>query len=121
MSSKLDLSEHGIAASGTVRRNLAPPALITAAVRAGTGVLAEGGALVVDTGKKTGRSADDKFLVREPGSEARIWWGEVNKPLEPGSFECLRAKVVSHLDGRDSTSSTRTPAPTLRTGWRCGS
>ena len=84
-----------------VRRNVGLPVLVTETVRAGAGVLAEGGALVVDTGKKTGRSADDKFLVREPGSEARIWWGKVNKPLEPASFERLRAKVVSHLDGRD--------------------
>jgi phosphoenolpyruvate carboxykinase (ATP) len=101
VSSKLDLSEHGIAASGTVRRNLAPPALITAAVRAGTGVLAEGGPLVVDTGRHTGRSPDDKFVVREPGSEGRIWWGKVNKPLELASYERLRAKVTSYLGERD--------------------
>jgi phosphoenolpyruvate carboxykinase (ATP) len=56
---------------------------------------------VVDTGRFTGRSPKDKFVVREPGSEARIWWGKVNQPLEEDNFDGLRAKVVAHLEGRD--------------------
>jgi phosphoenolpyruvate carboxykinase (ATP) len=96
-----DLSALGIDASGSVRRNLAVPVLVADAVRAGTGVLAEGGALVVDTGVHTGRSPDDKFVVREPSSEPRIAWGKVNRPLEPDSFERLRGKVASHLGERD--------------------
>jgi len=96
-----DLSVHGIPATRTVRRNAAAAVLITEAVRAGTGVLSEGGALVVDTGTHTGRSPDDKFIVREPGSEGRIWWGKVNRPLEPESFERLRGKVTSYLGERD--------------------
>ena len=95
------LSDLGIEPSGSVRRNLAVPTLVTDSVRAGTGVLAEGGALVVDTGKHTGRSPDDKFIVREPTSEGRIWWGKVNRPLEPESFERLRGKVTSYLGERD--------------------
>jgi phosphoenolpyruvate carboxykinase (ATP) len=97
----LDLEAHGIAPSGVVRRNLAVPVLVTEAVQAGTGVLAAGGALVVDTGRHTGRSPDDKFVVREPSSEGRIWWGKVNRPLEPDSFERLRGKVAAHLAERD--------------------
>src|SRR5581483_9294629 len=62
---------------------------------------AEGGPLVVDTGRFTGRSPKDKFVVREPGSEDRIWWGSVNQPLSEAHFEGLRAKVVSHLDAQD--------------------
>jgi len=96
-----DLSALGIEPSGSVRRNVAVPTLVTEAVRAGTGVLSEGGALVVDTGVHTGRSPDDKFIVREPSSEGRIWWGKVNRPLEPESFERLRGKVVSYLGERD--------------------
>jgi phosphoenolpyruvate carboxykinase (ATP) len=96
-----DLSALGIESAGSVRRNVAVPVLVTEAVRAGTGVLAEGGALVVDTGKHTGRSPDDKFIVREPSSEGRIWWGKVNRRLEPESFERLRGKVASHLGERD--------------------
>ena len=64
------------------------------ALARGDGRLAEGGPLVVDTGKHTGRSPKDKFIVREPGSEGRIWWGEVNKPLAEERFERLRDKVV---------------------------
>ena len=64
-------------------------------------MLAEGGPLVVDTGKHTGPLADDKFVVREPGSEERIWWGKVNQPLEPESFERLREKVAAYLGARD--------------------
>ena len=63
--------------------------------------LAEGGPLVVDTGVHTGRSPNDKFLVREPGSEARLWWGTVNQSIEEDRFEGLRAKIVSFLDDQD--------------------
>ena len=67
----------------------------------GEGRLAEGGPLVVDTGRFTGRSPRDKFVVREPGSEGRIWWGPVNQPLEEEHFDGLREKVVAALDAGD--------------------
>src|SRR5581483_8022239 len=63
--------------------------------------LAEGGPLVVDTGRFTGRSPRDKYVVREPGSEGRIWWGTVNRPLEEDRYETLRAKAVAHLEQSD--------------------
>src|SRR4051812_34391722 len=97
----LDLEGHGVTPRRGVRRNVGTPALVTEAVRAGDGVLAEGGAVVVDTGARTGRSADDKFIVRETGSEDRIWWTKGNKPLEPARYERLRSKVASHLGERD--------------------
>ena len=49
----------------------------------------------------TGRSPKDKFVVAEPGSEDRIWWGEINQPLAEDRFDGLRAKVVAHLDAQD--------------------
>src|SRR5581483_9280263 len=67
----------------------------------GEGKLAEGGPLVVDTGRFTGRSPKDKFVVREPGSEERVWWGQVNQPIEEEGFDGLRAKLVAHLDRGD--------------------
>ncbi len=73
--------------------------LYSHALARGEGTLAEGGPLVVDTGRFTGRSPKDKFVVREPGSEERIWWGQVNQPLEEEGFDGLRAKLVAHLDG----------------------
>jgi len=88
------------------------------ALRREEGVLACGGPLVVDTGRHTGRAAEDKFVVREPGSEDRIWWGKVNQPIDEAHFEGLRAKVASYLGegprGRpryDSTQAHRAGPP----------
>ncbi len=95
------LDRHGIAAGASVHWNLHTPAYYMHALRREEGVLAHGGPLVVDTGKHTGRSAEDKFVVREPGSEDRIWWGTVNRPLEEARYEGLRAKVAAYLGERD--------------------
>jgi len=84
-----------------VRANLPTAELYEDAVRAGEGLIAADGPLVVRTGKHTGRSPKDKFVVREPGSEERIWWGSVNQPLAEDRFDGLRAKVVSYLEQRD--------------------
>src|SRR5256885_7448814 len=92
---RVDLSGHGIDASGRVYRNPTTALLYTHALARGDGRLAEGGPLAVDTGRHTGRSPKDKYVVREAGSEDRIWWGSVNQPLEEESFERLRDKVVS--------------------------
>src|SRR6266545_5087884 len=96
-----DLSEHGLEARGRVHRNPTTALLYMHALRRGDGVLAEGGPLVVDTGEHTGRSPNDRFVVREPGSEDRIDWGEVNSPLDEDRFESLREKLVSHLEEGD--------------------
>jgi phosphoenolpyruvate carboxykinase (ATP) len=87
-----------MAPSGRVVRNPTTAQLYTAALARGDATLAHGGSLVVDTGRFTGRSPHDKFIVDEPGSRDRIWWGEVNQPLPEESFDGLRAKVVAHLD-----------------------
>ena len=95
------LESHGIEPSGDVLRNPTTAQLYTDALRRGDGRLAEGGPLVVDTGRFTGRSPQDKFIVREPGSEARIGWGEVNRPIEESNFEDLRTSVVEHLSAQE--------------------
>ncbi len=99
---RVDLSEHGIDATGPVYRNPTTSLLYTHAIARIEGRLAEGGALVVDTGKFTGRSPKDKFLVEEPGSQERIWWGEVNQPLSPEHFDGLRDKVTAQLGAADA-------------------
>jgi phosphoenolpyruvate carboxykinase (ATP) len=96
-----DLSEHGIHASGRVWRNPTTAMLYTHALTRNEGVLAEGGPLVVDTGRHTGRSPKDKFVVRERGSEARIWWSDVNRPFPEDGYERLRRRVAGHLGERD--------------------
>jgi phosphoenolpyruvate carboxykinase (ATP) len=98
---RVGLDAHGIEATGEIVWNPTTAQLYTAALQRGDGRLAHGGSLVVDTGRHTGRSPQDKFVVREPGSEGRIWWGDVNRPLAEEHFEGLRARVVAHLAARD--------------------
>ena len=95
---RVDLAGHGIRAAGRVFRNPTTSLLYTHALERGEGRLAEGGPLAVDTGIHTGRSPKDKFIVDEPGSRDRIWWGEVNRPLAEERFDGLREKVVAHLE-----------------------
>ena len=119
---RVDLSDHGIDATGRVYRNPTTSLLYTHALARGEGRLAEGGPLAVDTGRHTGRSPKDKFVVREPVSEGRIWWGQVNQELSEEHFERLRDKVTRRLgDARRSTSSMPGREPTRRTGSACGS
>jgi phosphoenolpyruvate carboxykinase (ATP) len=98
---KLDLREHGIEFAGTVRRNATTAVLYEQGVLRGEARIAEGGPFVVDTGVHTGRSPKDKFAVREPDSESRIWWGDVNHELSVRHYEGLRAKIVDFLRERD--------------------
>src|SRR5215218_3084906 len=96
-----DLTEHGLEPSGTVHWNPTTSQLYTHAILRGDGRLAEGGPLMVDTGEHTGRSPDDRFIVREQSSEERINWGKVNQALEEEQFDGLREKVVAYLEAND--------------------
>ena len=98
---RIDLGEHGIDAGGRVHVHPSTSVLYTHTLRRNEGLLAEGGPLVVDTGRHTGRSPKDKFLVRDPGSEDRVWWGTVNQELNEEQFEGLRDKVTSFLEHQD--------------------
>jgi phosphoenolpyruvate carboxykinase (ATP) len=98
---EIDLSDHGLDPAGRVHWNPTTSLLYTHALARGGARLAEGGPLVVDTGEHTGRSPKDKFVVREPRSEGRIWWGDVNAELDEDSFERLRDKLVAHLEDHD--------------------
>jgi phosphoenolpyruvate carboxykinase (ATP) len=99
-SESVELSPHGLHPSGRVYRNPTTAMLYTHALTRNEGVLAEGGPLVVDTGIHTGRSPKDKFVVREPGSQDRIWWGDVNRELPEAKFQGLRDKVTAYLEQR---------------------
>ncbi|MDX6646662.1 MAG: phosphoenolpyruvate carboxykinase [Miltoncostaeaceae bacterium] len=95
------LEAHGLAEARQVIWNPSVPTLYEHVIRRGDGELAEGGPLVVSTGAHTGRAPKDKYVVREPGSEDRVWWGAVNQPMEPELFQTLRERLVSHLEGRE--------------------
>jgi phosphoenolpyruvate carboxykinase (ATP) len=98
---KTGLIAHGIESTNAVWWNLPTPALYEHAVQRREGLLAHLGPLVVRTGQYKGRSPEDRFLVREPGSESRIWWGRVNKPFEERSYERLRSRLLAYLRGMD--------------------
>ncbi len=95
------LEQHGFRNTGTVHWNLTAPHLYEQAILRGEGKLSAGGALVVLTGVHTGRSAQDKFIVRESANEGSIWWGKVNKDIDPASYASLRNRMMAYLQGRD--------------------
>lgn len=77
--------------------NLEPPALYEEAIRGGEARLAHSGALVAYTGRHTGRSPQDKFIVKEPSSADTVWWGPVNSPITPEQFDRLYERLCDYL------------------------
>ncbi|MGF1608932.1 MAG: phosphoenolpyruvate carboxykinase [Kiloniellales bacterium] len=98
--SRQGLTQHGIKNYQTAHWNLGAAALYEHTLKAGTGRLADGGALVVLTGQHTGRSPKDKFIVDEPSSRDNVWWGDVNVAIDEARFEGLERKVVAYLQRR---------------------
>src|ERR1700736_2803708 len=84
-----------------VKWNLSTAALYEEAVRRQEAAIAEGGPLVCRTGQHTGRSPNDKFVVREPSSEAEIAWGKVNRPMDTAQFNTLHADLLSSLKDKE--------------------
>ena len=75
--------------------------LVEDAIRRGEGVIAADGPLVVRTGKHTGRSPEDKFIVEEPTSRDKLWWGPVNRPISEAHYDRLRSRLVAYCADRD--------------------
>ncbi len=86
--------------SNTTYHNLPAAALAELAVIRGEGQLASNGAIVVRTGKRTGRSPKDRFIADEPSTSESIDWGEVNQPIAPKVFDALWDRVQVYLDDR---------------------
>ncbi len=91
------LSHQGLHTNAALHWNLQTPALVEEAVKRGEGILAEAGPLVVQTGKHTGRSAKDKFIVRDAETESTIWWGKTNVSMTPDHFAALKADFAAAL------------------------
>ncbi len=88
----------GIEGLRALRWNMTEPELVQTAVERGEGDLGIGGVLLVQTGKHTGRSAKDKFIVREPSTEADVWWDGAGD-MPPEGFERLRQDMFAHMKG----------------------
>ena len=86
---------------GRVYSNLPASQLYEQAIRRKEGRLTSGGALACTTGEHTGRSPQDKFLVRDAATEAELWWGPVNRPIEEAQFDAIARDMAAHLNGRD--------------------
>lgn len=86
---------------GEVYYNLSMPELYELVVRRKEGILAENGPIVVYTGKYTGRSPNDKFIVKSKSTKDKVWWGKDNKPIDPDQFEALEKQVIAYFQNRD--------------------
>ena len=93
--------EHDGIETDRVRWNLTMAALFEEAVRRQEGVVAADGPLACRTGQHTGRSPNDKFVVREPSSDANVAWGTVNRPMDPAQFDLLRHDFLAALKGKE--------------------
>mgnify|MGYP003348545059 CR=1 FL=1 len=99
--SSVGLEKHGLKPTGNVFWNLGRAELIEHAVKNGDGKLSKDGALVSLTGQHTGRSPNDKFIVREPSSEKHVHWGNVNKAIDEAKFDALHADMVAYLADKE--------------------
>lgn len=94
------LENHGIKGALAIHWNLGTAALVERALFQQEGLLAAGGAFVCRTGIHTGRSPKDKFVVRTPAVEDRIWWGPVNQEFSPERFHALYRRVLAYLQDK---------------------
>lgn len=95
-----DLNSFGFSELSSVYWNLQAPALCEEAVQRNEGRFAQGGAFAAVTGKHTGRSASDKFVVRTKDNEDSIWWDN-NADISPEQFELLKTDMLEHAKGKE--------------------
>ena len=85
-------------------RNLSTAELYEHAIRSTEGMIAAHGSLVVRTGQHTGRSPKDKFVVQEPSSVDKVWWGDINQPLSEAHYDRLRSRLLRYVANRPTYS-----------------
>jgi phosphoenolpyruvate carboxykinase (ATP) len=94
-----ELSNYGLRDLDSVYWNLTTPELYEQIAKRDEGVLSNRGALIVDTGEHTGRAAKDKAIVREAGSQNKVFWGDVNKDFSQEKFNSIKARMMAHARG----------------------
>ncbi len=98
---KVDLKKYGIETHGTVHRNIPAGSLVEKSLLNGEGRLSRAGALCINTGERTGRSPNDKFIVDTPAVHDKIAWGKVNKPVSKEVFDIVYNEVCKHFTDKD--------------------
>ena len=81
--------------------NLHTPALYEESMRRSEGIMAHLGPLVVRTGEHTGRSPNDKFIVKQSPSQDFIYWGDVNRPFQAEDFDRIQQDMLTYIQGKD--------------------
>jgi phosphoenolpyruvate carboxykinase (ATP) len=99
-SKSISLSKYGIT-DARVKYQLSAEELHKATLEKGMGREADTGALAINTGEFTGRSPDDRFIVKDEITKDRIWWGNINKPFDADKFDALYDKITAYLSGKD--------------------
>ena len=94
------LKNYGIK-NATMRYQLSPDDLEKETVEKKQGVITKSGALAVNTGEFTGRSPQDRFIVKDKVTEDKVWWGNINIPFEPDAFDKLYDKVTAYLSEKE--------------------
>ncbi|NOX88166.1 MAG: phosphoenolpyruvate carboxykinase [Calditrichaeota bacterium] len=95
------LENLGIRNVNNIYWNMTTPALYEQIIRRREGLLSHLGPVVVRTGTFTGRSPNDKFIVKEPVTESEIWWGKVNRPFDEEKFDHIWHRLQAYLQGND--------------------
>ena len=101
LKSDFGLENHGLTNLRLAYWNLPPEALYEEIVFRMEGTISQQGPIVVNTGKHIARAASDKFIVQEPTTQDKIWWGQYNRPFSPEKFDELYARLQGYLQGRD--------------------
>ena len=99
--SSYGLEKQGLKSFRQAFWNLTTGELYEHSIKRDEATVAHLGPLVVNTGQHTGRSPNDKFIVREASSEKNVWWGKVNRSFEQANFNRLRDKMLKHLESKD--------------------
>src|ERR1700688_3806140 len=98
---RFGLAEQGMRHFGAVHWNLTAPHLYEYAVGRREGELGLGGSFVANTGRHTGRSPRDKYIVNEAGTKDTVWWGGINQPIDPERFDNLQQRMLAYLQGKE--------------------
>jgi len=98
--SNLNLEKYGLE-NVTAHRNLSPEELQQITVDKNMGKETSNGTLAINTGKFTGRSPNDRFLVKDDYTKDKVWWGKTNKPISPQQFDVLQNEIIDYMSGKE--------------------